>query len=65
MKKPSLRVSKWMGEIPVEAACTACPNVTFRANSGSHRPSRQEYQESLQRQFDAHYKSIHAEQGSN
>jgi hypothetical protein len=61
MKKPTLRVTKWLGDIPVEAVCTACPATSFRAQSSSHRPNREEYQKSLQTQFDAHYKAAHGE----
>ncbi|HXM62243.1 MAG TPA: hypothetical protein VN950_15400 [Terriglobales bacterium] len=59
MKKPFIRVTKWLGDIPVEAGCTACAAVHFRAESQSHRPQREEYQKSLQAQFDAHCKSVH------
>jgi hypothetical protein len=61
MKKPSLRVTKWLTDIPVEAQCTYCPNVSFRAQGLSHRPNRDEYQKSLQAQFDAHCASAHPE----
>jgi len=59
VKKPTLRVTKWLGDIPVEAVCTACPAVSFRAQGSSHRPNREEYQKSLQAQFDAHFESQH------
>jgi hypothetical protein len=59
VKKPFIRVTKWLGDIPVEAGCTACAAVHFRAESQSHRPQREEYQKSLQAQFDAHCKSVH------
>jgi hypothetical protein len=61
-KKPSLRGTKWLGSIPVEAECTACAGVKFKASTGSHRPDRDEYAKSLQQQFDAHLKQVHAEQ---
>jgi len=60
MKKPALRVTKWLGDIPVEAHCTACPNLVFRAQGSGHRPERAEYQRSLQAQFDGHCKAEHA-----
>jgi hypothetical protein len=62
MKKPSLRVSKWMGDIPVEAECTACAGVRFNVRPISHRPNREEYQKSLQSAFDAHLKNVHPQQ---
>jgi hypothetical protein len=59
MKKPVLRVTKWLSDIPVEAYCSAC-SVSFRAQGTSHRPNREEYKRSLQAQFDAHCKEAHA-----
>lgn len=59
MKKPSLRVSKWMGTIPVEGECTACAGVRFNVRPTSHRPNRLEYEKSLQSAFGAHYKNVH------
>ena len=60
-KKPTLRVTKWLGTIPVEAECTACAGVKFKASSGGHRPSHEAYTKSLQQQFDAHLKQAHVE----
>lgn len=59
MKKPSLRVTKWLGDIPVAGECTSCADARFDAKSTSHRPTRQEYQQCLQSQFDAHLKQVH------
>jgi hypothetical protein len=64
MKKPTIHVAKWLKDIPVEAKCSACPDVSFRAQGSSHRPNRDEYQGSLQSQFDAHCKAEH-EQDEN
>lgn len=65
MKKPAIRVTKWLREIPVEATCTACPLTAFKAKSLSHRPNREEYQKSLQEQFEAHCKVTHPPDGTN
>ena len=62
MKKPTIHVTKWLGDIPVEAICSACPAVSFKARGSSHRPNREEYQKSLQSQFDAHDKAVHAQE---
>ena len=59
MKKPFIRVTKWLGDIPVEAGCTACPEAKFQVRSAGHRPSRKEYQKALQREFDLHVKTVH------
>ena len=59
-KKPVIRVTKWLADIPVEAQCTFCPGVSFKAQSSSHRPNREEYQRSLQSQFDEHCRVAHS-----
>jgi hypothetical protein len=59
MKKPTLRVTKWLGDIPVEAHCTFCPTVSLIAKGTGPRPSREEFQKSLQSQFDGHVKLSH------
>jgi hypothetical protein len=60
-KKPTLRGTKWLGTIPIEAECTACPSAKFKASGGSHRPNQQEYAKSLQQQFEGHLKQAHPE----
>jgi len=60
MKTPVIRVTKWLGDIPVEATCSLCLNVSFRAQGSSHRPNREEYMKSLQTQFDVHCKAEHS-----
>jgi hypothetical protein len=64
MKKPSLRVTKWLGDIPVEIECRACPEWKFRATSTSHRPNREEYASQLQQAFDRHFKAVHDREDS-
>jgi hypothetical protein len=59
MKKPILRVKKWLGDIPVEGCCTLCPDTLFRASSAHHRPQKAEYTEKLQREFDRHVAEVH------
>jgi hypothetical protein len=60
--KPTIRVSKWLSDITVEATCTACSSVSFRAQGSSHRPNREEYQKSIQAQFDEHCKTVHSQE---
>ncbi len=62
MKKPRIRVTRWLGDIPVEASCSACPGVVFKATGSGHRPNREEYQNSIQTQFDAHCKAVHSQE---
>jgi trans-aconitate methyltransferase len=59
MKKPFLRVTKWLKDIPVEGACVACSDSHFQVNSSSHRPTREEYRKLLQHDFDEHVKTVH------
>lgn len=61
MKKPILRVTKWLGDIPIEGCCSLCPGTFFRATSPYHRPQKAEYTESLQRAFDHHVSDLHSE----
>ena len=62
MKKPTIRVTKWLSDIPVEASCSACSGVVFKAKGSGHRPNREEYQKSIQAQFDAHCKAVHSQE---
>ena len=64
-KKPTLRGTKWLGTIPVEAECTACAGVKFKATFASHRPSPEESTKSLQQQFDFHLKQAHGADSTN
>jgi hypothetical protein len=66
MKKPFIRVTKWLGDIPVEAECTACRKETsFRVKPPGHRPSREEYANQLQRAFDEHCRIAHGDEGQS
>ena len=42
MKKPALRVTKWLGDIPIEGRCSMCPETLFHAASSHHRPQKAE-----------------------
>jgi len=65
MKKPVLRVTKWLGDIPVEARCSQCPEAIFHATSPHHRPQKAEYTESLQREFERHLAALHDEKAAS
>jgi hypothetical protein len=54
MKRPLLRVTKWLAEIPVEACCSLCADAIFRPATSHHRPNKIEYQQKLQEAFDRH-----------
>ena len=60
MKKPALRVTRWLRDIPIEGCCTACPDSLFRVASTHHRPQKIVYSELLQREFDRHVADSHA-----
>jgi hypothetical protein len=63
MKKPFLRVTKWLQDIPLEACCVACPDSHFKVSSSSHRPTREEYRKLLENEFDQHVKAVHLSAG--
>jgi hypothetical protein len=58
MKKPTIRVTKWLSDIPVEAG----PDVALRAEGSSHRPNREEFQKSIQAQVDEHCKAADSQE---
>jgi hypothetical protein len=58
MRKPTIRVTKWLADIPVEAGGGACPDLVFRVTGSGHRRNRDEYQRSLQEQFDGHCRDM-------
>ena len=64
MKRPVLRVTKWLDTIPVEAECTACADAKFQVRASSHRPNVAEYQKALQSQFDQHVKPVHSHEAA-
>jgi hypothetical protein len=61
VKKPALRVTKWLGDIPIEGCCTLCPETLFQAASPHHRPQKAAYTDRLQRAFDRHLADLHSE----
>jgi hypothetical protein len=58
MKKPSLRITKWLGDIPIEGECTSCPEIG-KFGVRSTRPNKAEHQKQLQQAFDSHFKEVH------
>jgi hypothetical protein len=64
MKKPMLHVTRWLGDIPVEAECTACPGTKFQPASSHHRPDKDDYRDKLQRAFLRHCQDVHVEKNS-
>jgi hypothetical protein len=57
MKKPELKVTKLVGNAPVEGTCTACPTVGFETGSIVGDPK--EHQAELERLFADHFKRVH------
>ena len=45
MKRPTIRVTKWLGDIPVEAG----PGVVLRAKGSSHRPNAKSFRNLFRR----------------
>jgi len=56
MKKPTLHVTKWLGDIPVEAW------RRLQGDGSGHRPNREEFQKSIEAQFDEHCKAAHSQE---
>jgi hypothetical protein len=52
MKKLTIRATKLLGDISVEGGCSACTGVVLRAEGSGYRPNREEFQKSIQAQFD-------------
>ena len=65
MNKPSLRITKWMGNIPIEGGCTACPDVNLKVGATTHRPILEEYQTALETAFELHFKQVHMREDSS
>ncbi len=59
MKNPTLRVTKWLADIPVEACCSNCPDKSFTAVSNQHRPERLDFQQQLMSAFERHVVLVH------
>jgi hypothetical protein len=59
MTKPTLRVTKWLADIPVEACCSVCPTQPFRAEPKHHRPEKINYQKQLMDAFNRHIADAH------
>jgi len=57
-----MRVTKWLGDIPIEGCSSLCPDTVFHPASSHHRPQKAEYIERLQRAFDSHVADLHSEQ---
>src|SRR5260370_40954884 len=53
MKKSALRVTKWLGDVPIETRCSLCPETVCHAASPHHGPQKADYIESYQRAFGA------------
>jgi hypothetical protein len=63
-----MRVTKWFGDVPLEAECSACAVMRLKVaewNSGEplHQPDRQHYQDILQQAFELHCKTAHGARG--
>jgi hypothetical protein len=65
MTKPTLRVTKWLADIPVEACCSICPGQAFRAVPNHHRPEKISYQKQLMDAFNRHVAEAHKSAGSS
>jgi hypothetical protein len=56
---PSLKVTKWLGDIPVEGACSSCPDVQFRPSWANRRPQKDLNEQKMKQAFDRHCVEVH------
>jgi hypothetical protein len=56
---PSLRVTKWLGDIPVEGVCTSCPDAEFRPSWKNRRPNKSQNEEKMKQAFGRHFREVH------
>ncbi len=60
MKKPSLRITKYLGnEIPVDGVCTACPDIVFQVSKLPLPPTAEEGKAKLEKLFNEHFAKMH------
>ena len=59
MKKPTIRVTKWLVDIPVGSRSQRVSWRRLQGKGSSRRPNREDYQKSPHEQFDAHCKAMH------
>ncbi|PYV73666.1 MAG: hypothetical protein DMG97_10795 [Acidobacteria bacterium] len=57
MKKPELRVTKFVGGKTVQGTCSACPTVIF--DTGSLLRDNEDHQRELERLFAEHFRQVH------
>ena len=62
---PSLKVTKWMGNIPIEGVCTACPDAQFRPSWAHHKPQKAVNEEKMRQAFDRHCRDVHGSEASH
>ena len=59
VKKPSLKITKGLGEMPVEGVCTACQDAVFVVKGLPLNPTVEKCTRELQEQFNKHFKKVH------
>jgi hypothetical protein len=57
MKKPELKVTKWMDDKPVAGTCTSCPDIGF--TTGPAISDAASHHHELDRLFADHFKRVH------
>ncbi len=62
MKKPIIGVTKWLGDIPVEANCKLVSRRRLQSEEFEPSAKPREYQKSLQEQVDSHCKAVHSQE---
>jgi ribosome-binding protein aMBF1 (putative translation factor) len=61
----SLKVTKWLGDIPVEGVCTSCPDAQFRPSWNNHRPNKAQIEEKMKQAFGRHSREAHTHEDAS
>jgi hypothetical protein len=59
MKMPSLKVTKWLGDIPIGGEYTSCPDAQFKPSWAYHEPQKAVNEEKMKQAFDRHCREVH------
>ena len=57
MKKPELRITERVGDVPTQGTCSACPDTTF--HTGSKITTVKKHEQALKRLFQHHFETVH------
>jgi hypothetical protein len=59
VQKPILKLTKWLGDIPIQGECSVCLSLETFATVPAARPDRTDCMEQLERAFARHVAEFH------